>query len=132
IEADPKVALAYHAREHGFASEPRFVLVQGTASYEREPDRDVLELQVRPASTRFMGAPRTGFFWAHWLNAYYEDRVLVTVSLERVLSWEDSSCAGEPQVAGAPLPQEPASQPAPGNGTAPRVDAERAARRAGK
>ena len=132
IEANPKVALAYHAREHGFASEPRFVLVQGTASYEREPDRDVLEQQVRPASARFMGAPRTGFFWARWLNAYYQDRVLVTVCVERVLSWEDSSCAGEPQVTGAPLPQAPASQPPPGNGTAPRVDAERAALRAGK
>jgi len=39
IKADPRVALAYHAREHGFARESRFVLVQGTATYETEPDR---------------------------------------------------------------------------------------------
>jgi hypothetical protein len=63
IEANPRVALAYHAREHGFATEPRFVLVQGTAGYDVNPDPTVLAEQVRPASTRFMGAPRTGFFW---------------------------------------------------------------------
>jgi hypothetical protein len=133
IEANPKVALAYHAREHGFASEPLFVLVQGTASYDREVDPKLLEAQVRPASARFMGAPRTGFFWGRWLSAYYEDRVLVTVAVERVLSWEDPDCAGEPDVAGTPRPQEqPDSQAPPRNGSAPRVDAERAARRAVK
>ena len=43
------VALAYHAREHGFASQRRFVLVQGTASYDAHPDRAVLENVVGPA-----------------------------------------------------------------------------------
>src|SRR5881227_1169047 len=52
IKANPKVALAYHTRAHGFASEPRFVLVQGTATYEANPDRAVLEERVRPASVR--------------------------------------------------------------------------------
>src|ERR1700726_302328 len=77
IKQNPRVALAYHAREHGFASEPRLVLVQGLASYDVTPDAQVLEQQVRPASTRFMGEPRTGFFWGRWLKAYYEDRILV-------------------------------------------------------
>lgn len=39
IERDPSVALAYHAREHGFATSPRYVLVQGRASISREPDQ---------------------------------------------------------------------------------------------
>jgi hypothetical protein len=130
IDANPKIALAYHAREHGFASGPHVVLVQGTASYDASPDRDVLEQRVRPASVRFMGEPKTGFFWGRWLSAYYEDRVLVEVAVERVLTWGDPDCAGEPTVTGAPLPPgEPPPQEPPKGGVAPRVDASRAARR---
>src|SRR5205807_12445 len=87
INQNPRVALAYHAREHGFATEQRFVLVQGIASYDAHPDSAVLAERVRPASTRFLGPPRTGPFWDRWLKAYYEDRVLVTVDVERVVSW---------------------------------------------
>ena len=83
IKANPRVALAYHAREHGFATAPGVVIMQGTASYDAHPDREVLESRVRPASTRFLGAPRTGFFWGRWLSAYYEDRVLVNVRVDR-------------------------------------------------
>ena len=130
IKQNPRVALAYHAREHGFASEPRFVLVQGLASYDPKPDREVLEELVRPASTRFMGPPRTGVFWSRWLSAYYEDRILVTVAVQRVISWPDLECGGEPSVFGEPLPgQEPDSQTPPKNGTEPRVDVHTAARR---
>ncbi len=34
IKQNPRVALAYHAREHGFATDDGFVLVQGTAAYD--------------------------------------------------------------------------------------------------
>jgi hypothetical protein len=92
----------------------------------------VLAETVRPASTRFMGPPRTGFFWDRWLAAYYADRVLVTVKAERVISWPDLACTGEPTVSGGPYsPQDPDPQAPPKNGTAPRVDAVRAARRLG-
>ncbi len=130
IDQNPRVALAFHAREHGFASEPRFVLVQGTASYDAHPDPVVLSERVQPASTRFMGPPRTGFFWDRWLSAYYTDRVLVTVRVERVLSWPDLACAGERMVAGTPpVPADPDSQPPPKKGAGPRIDVPRAARR---
>lgn len=77
-----------------------------------------------------MGAPRTGWFWERWLSAYYADRVLVTVQVERVVSWPDLACEGEPSVTGNPLPGEaPMPQAAPKNGTGPRADAQRAARR---
>src|ERR1700704_4787332 len=46
IDENPRVALAYHAREHGFATGTRFVLVQGTASYDSQPDRETLERRV--------------------------------------------------------------------------------------
>jgi hypothetical protein len=130
IRQNPRVALAYHAREHGFAEEPRFVLVQGTASYDSRPDRALLEEHVGPASTRFMGPPQRGLFWDRWLSVYYGDRVLVTVQLERVVSWPSLECAGEPTVLGTPLPQtEPGSQAPPGKGSGPRLDVARAARR---
>jgi hypothetical protein len=133
IRQNPRVALAYHAREHGFASEPRFVLVQGTASYDSHPDPQLLAETIRPASIRFMGEPRTGPFWDRWLSAYYADRVLVTVKAERVLSWADLACAGEVSVAGSPLSErEPDSQEPPGNGAGPRVNVARAGARAGK
>jgi hypothetical protein len=133
ITRNPRVALAYHAREHGFASEPRFVLVQGTASFQTRPDRSLLEEVVRPASARFMGAPRTGPFWDRWLSAYYADRILVTVAVERVCSWSDRRCTGEPSVYGAARPAtDPEPQSPPRNGTRPRVDAARARRRLAK
>src|SRR5438477_12223997 len=46
IKENPRVALAYHAREHGFATGTRFVLVQGIASYDAHPDRDLLEQPI--------------------------------------------------------------------------------------
>jgi hypothetical protein len=130
IERNPRVALAYHAREHGFATEPRYVLVQGMASYDASPDADVLADVVRPAAERFMGPPRTGAFWDRWLSAYYAGRVLVTVQVERVISWPTVTCEGDPTVTGAPIPaREPEAQSPPRGGTAPRVDVARAARR---
>lgn len=130
IERNPRVALAYHAREHGFADEPRYVLVQGTATYDAQPDASVLAERVRPASARFMGPPASGFFWDWWLSAYYGDRVLVTVRVERILSWPDLACSGELTVAGTPPPaDDPPAQAAPKKGAGPRVDAARAATR---
>ena len=129
IKDNPGVALAYHAREHGFATTPRFVLVQGTATYDARPDPSVLAETVAPASARFMGPPMTGRFWDRWLSAYYADRVVVTVKVERVSSWANLQCTGEPVIAGTPPPQDPDGQTAPKNGTGPRVDAVRAARR---
>jgi hypothetical protein len=130
IKANPEVALTYHAREHGFASDPRYVVVQGRASYDAKPDREVLETLVQPASARFMGAPRRGVFWDRWLGAYYQDRILVTVSVTRLISWPDDSCSGEPLVSGEPLPAgEPPAQAPPRNGTEPRIDVSRALRR---
>jgi hypothetical protein len=130
IRANPRVALAYHAREHGFATGSRYVLVQGVASFDASPDQRLLDEVVRPASVRFLGPPKTGFFWDRYLREYYSDRVLVTVAVERVVSWADLDCAGAPEVSGAELPSGPPEpQAPPKKGTAPRVDVARAAKR---
>src|SRR6185503_5629155 len=60
IARNPRVALAYHAREHGFADSSDYVLVQGDATASTEPSRDYLENVLRPAATRFMGPPKEG------------------------------------------------------------------------
>jgi len=127
IKANPRVALAYHAREHGFADSPAFVLVQGNAAYDANPDADMLAERIRPASERFMGAAKTGFFWDRWLDAYYADRVLVTVQVERVLVFAQPDCTDEPEVFGAAREQRAAEpQDPPKGGTGPRVDVARA------
>ncbi len=43
IIRDPRVALAYHARDHGLSASPVFVLVQGQAAVDITPPRDRLE-----------------------------------------------------------------------------------------
>jgi hypothetical protein len=127
IERDPRVALAYHAREHGLSSSPRYVLVQGSASVVKEPDQEYLEFIGRQA-TPFMGPPRRGPFWDRWLSAYYSDRVPVHVHVERIVSWPDLRCWGEPEVHGAPASDDgpPPPQEPPAKGTGPRLDSGRA------
>ena len=110
IKRNPKVALAYHAREHGFADSDLYVLVQGIARPTTDPDRDYLENVIAKKAERFMGPPKRGVFWDRWLEAYYSDRVPVTVDVERVLTWP-----GDELVSGPP------SQSPPKNGTGPRV-----------
>lgn len=132
LRRNPRVALAYHARDHGFASSPAYVLVQGRASLDLHPDRALLETTVQPAAERFLGHARTGFFWDGWLREYYEERVLVTVGVSRILVWPDLRCAGEVVVTGDAAAGPPRPQAPPKGGTGSRVDAARAARRLGK
>jgi hypothetical protein len=79
-----------------------------------------------------MGPRQTGVFWDRWLSAYYADRVLVEVSVERTLSWPDTAASGEPEVSGAPLAGAPGPQAPPRHGTGPRIDVQRAVRRIAK
>src|SRR3954469_4867593 len=97
IEKDPRVALAYHAREHGQSTSSRYVLVQGSATVIREPDRDYLDF-IGQQATPFMGPPARGPFWDRWLSAYYADRVPVHVQVERIVSWPALACGGSPEV----------------------------------
>jgi hypothetical protein len=60
IARNPRVALAFHAREHGFANDPHFVLVQGEATYETEPQPETVE-RILAASERYFGSGTSGF-----------------------------------------------------------------------
>jgi len=130
LRDEPRVALAYHARDHGFSGSPRYVLVQGRASYDEEPDEEFLRDVVGPASERFMGPPKEGRFWDWLLREYYATRVGVHVDVERIVSWPDLACRGEPEVLGAARadsPPEPQSPPKKGAG--PRVDVQKVRKR---
>src|SRR5256885_5157853 len=59
IIRDPGVALAYHAREHGFSASPWYVLVQGSAAVDLTPARPRLEA-LAPQAERFLGKGRRG------------------------------------------------------------------------
>jgi hypothetical protein len=129
LERDPHVALAYHAREHGLADGPLFVLVQGTARPIPEVDEEWNEKVLGPQAVPFLGEPRRGPLWDRLLREYYADRVPVTVDVERMVVWPSLDCSGEAAVHGSPRPADPPSQSPPKKGTGPREDAERAARR---
>jgi nitroimidazol reductase NimA-like FMN-containing flavoprotein (pyridoxamine 5'-phosphate oxidase superfamily) len=131
IAADPRVALAFHAREHGLATSTRFVLAQGTAHVIERPS-DAQRALVRTQATAHLGPPKEGrIFWNRWLRESYVSRVPVEVYVTQIVTWPSLDAAGVPQsVAGVPLSREvPAPQRPPKNGTGPRVDVARAARR---
>lgn len=129
LRREPRVALVFHTRRHGYATGSEYVLVQGRASFRATPDRTWLEA-IEPNWTRFMGPRDTGLPWGWWLDAYQWQRIGVHVAVHRVVSWPDLECRGTPRVHGAPLPEAPpGSQPAPARGTSARVDPARLAER---
>jgi hypothetical protein len=129
IREDPRVALAFHAREHGFSSEPGFVLVQGRAAPVQLGDGERAHLEAQAA--RFLGPLRRGrLFWDRWLREYYSVRIPVEIEVERVSVWPDARCAGDCDWFGEAPPYDPPDpQPPPAKGAGPRVDAQRVARR---
>jgi hypothetical protein len=128
---NPRVALAFHTRTHATTIRPEYVLVQGTASFPWPPDRDSWYEELGADRWHRPGAlPReVGQPWEWWMSVYHW-RVNVTVAVERVLVWPDLGCRGQVEVHGAPPPPEPpAEQRPPKNGTGPRVNTRRIARR---
>jgi hypothetical protein len=129
IQRDPRVALAFHAREHGFSSSPAYVLAQGRAHVVERPSPE-RRREVNELAERYLGPGRHGPFWDRWLREYAAVRVPVDVAVERILTWPDLRCPGAPEVIGAPLPDAPPEpQRPPRNGTGPRVDAPKAGKR---
>jgi hypothetical protein len=126
IMANPRVALAYHSREHGFSASPRFVLVQGTASVDLTPSSRRIDALV-PQAERYVGKVKRGLLWDPLLREYYRERVVVDVTVGRVVSWPDPFAAGVPEVLGVPLDEPAGPQTPPKKGTAPRVSVTKAA-----
>jgi hypothetical protein len=131
LQENPRLAVAYHTREHAFTDRPEYVLLQGTASVSALDDRGWLE-RNRENWERFAGPRNVGPLWERWLRVYHW-RVGIEIDVERLIVWPDLACRGPAQVYGAPLPDKsPPSQGTPNGGTAPRINHRRAARRAAR
>ena len=109
IIREPRVALAYHAREHGFSASPVFVLAQGRASVDIRPSRERLEALV-PRAEQFYGEVKRGRVWDRLLREYYYERVFVDITVQRIAAWPDLSAAGDLEVYGAAWPGPPTSR----------------------
>jgi hypothetical protein len=128
IRRNPKVALAYHTREHGMSDRSEFVLVQGRATLS--PPTPDYPSTILENWERFEPWAGVGPLWKRWQRVYAL-RVAIEVAVERVVVWADLACSGDPEIHVAPLPAEPPPpQRPPKGGTAPRLDHVRAARRA--
>jgi hypothetical protein len=131
ITEEPRVAVAYHTREHGFAKCPEYVLVQGTASLTPFEDRSWVENHLENWE-RFSGKRNVGPIGERWLSAYHW-RVGIELAVDRVIVWPDLGCRGEPEIYGEALStQPPKPQRPPRNGTGPRINHRRAAKRASR
>src|SRR3954466_3565570 len=66
IAADPRVALAFHAREHGTANGDAYVLVQGTARVIADIS-DERRTAVTALAEAQLGKLKQGWFWDRWM-----------------------------------------------------------------
>jgi hypothetical protein len=129
IRSNPAMAIAFHAREHGYSERPDFILVQGRATVQDRPDRQWLQ-SITPQWERFLGPRETGWR-ARLMDVYYWNRVGIEIAVERIVRWDNPGCGGEPEVIGEPQPPDPPGpQREPGKGTGPRVDGRRPRREA--
>ncbi|WP_157041896.1 hypothetical protein [Nitriliruptor alkaliphilus] len=130
IEQDDRVALLFHARDHGTASARNVVLVQGHARFPDRPDGTWVTPEVETAWRRMLVPRRRGRLWDWIGHEYYDLRVPISVTMRRVVVWPDATVAEVPAVLGAPLPADPpASQDPPQGGTRARVPAKRYGKR---
>jgi hypothetical protein len=126
IRANPRVALAYHTREHAAHDRPEFVLVQGEASLS--PPIPDYPATISENWSRFEDWEESSRLWRRW-RRIYGLRVEIRVAVERIVVWPELGCAGRPHLLGAPPPADPPpSQAPPKKGTGPRLDHRRAAR----
>jgi hypothetical protein len=128
IRRNPRVALAFHTRDHGLSDRPEYVLVQGRAALS-EPIPDY-PASIPERWERFEPWSETNSLWKRW-QRIYALRVEIELAVERVIVWPNLTCEGTPAVHGAPLAERsPPPQEPPRKGTGPRLNAGRAASRA--
>ena len=127
MRQDPRVALAFHTRAHAFHERPEYVLIQGNASLS-DPIHDYPST-VLDKWERFEPWQDRNRFWKWWQRVY-GIRVEIEIFVERLVVWPDLACEGAPEVIGAPWPEDPPQQSPPKKGTGPRINKDKAARKA--
>ncbi len=125
IHANPSVALSYHTRQHGRSQQPGHVLINGTATI-RLPTSGAERNELRERAADHLGPLATGRFWDWWLDAYYQDRVIVDIAVQSVVYTPPGYT---PVVTGRAMPDgTPDEQPPPHEATRARVPLRRVAR----
>lgn len=118
----PQAALAFFRREHGLSTQPGFVLAQGHVTFpDAVPDDHLDELlELAPA---YLGQFEVGRVLRSLGGAaYYEQRLPVTMHVQRLRVWDDESASGPSAVTGDGLPEGPPTpQLPPKQGTDPLV-----------
>ncbi|NJQ08071.1 hypothetical protein [Streptomyces lonarensis] len=120
ILRDPRMAMAYHTRTHGFATHDAYVLAQGPATVDLSPPPERLD-RLLSESERFLGPGKQGPLWDRLLREYDRNRVFVDIDVRRLVTWPDAAAGGAPAVTGPARAEAPEPQRPPGGGTAPRV-----------
>lgn len=83
--------------------------------------RTVARGQLMERAAACLGQVAEGRFWDWWLKTYYDDRMLVSVEVERIVWWPDDE-KSDPVVLGSPLPPaDAASQAGEGDVWSPRA-----------
>jgi hypothetical protein len=126
IVRDPRVALAYHTREHTGSTSRLVVLAQGRATVDLTPSPTRLDA-FGPQAVAALGEVQEGRGWDWLLREYYRERVFVDIEVSRIVAW-DRDAREAPEAFALAFPQPPPPQDRPRNGTAPRVDVGRTAR----
>jgi hypothetical protein len=128
IRRNPRVALAFHTREHAATDRPEYMLVQGTASLPTAVED--YPSTILPNWERFEPWADQHSLWKRWRRVYAL-RIPIEIAVERILVWPDQACRGPVEAHGSPLPPDPPEpQAPPKKGTAPRIDQGRAAKKA--
>ena len=94
---DPRVALAFHAREHGASSSPALRARPGPRHASTPRRRRRASRRSSTQAERYLGEAPRGRFWDFWLREYGDVRVPADVEVERIVVWPDLRCAGEPR-----------------------------------
>ena len=118
MRENPNVAIAYHAREHGFSDRTEYVVVQGTAAVPAHPDRAWLE-SITPEWERFLG-PRHGLWIGPGPDIYYWQRLAIPITVRRVLVYDGpSSSRSSARTSPTTRPRSPRRRTAPVHASRP-------------
>lgn len=85
MRADNRVALVYHARDHSGIDHPQLLVVQGVASFPSSADGNWLTAEAEARQSHFLPQRANGRFLRWATNEYYDHRVPVTVTVERII-----------------------------------------------
>ena len=131
LQRNPRVALAFHTRTHGFSARAEYVLVQGNARLSSLSETDAWLQTIGENWERFSGESQR--CWA-LVGALAARLPLAREHRDRGLARARVARPGLPRsvrgIRRPAAPEPPAVQRPPAKGTGPRVDHVRAAKRA--